>query len=185
MSCKRIPKMESLTEVSAINRVNRQIRARQIRVIDEDGTQLGIMSVEDALHRAESKDLDLVEVAPKAVPPVVRIMDFGKYQYEQRKRAKKARANQKKIVIKELKFKSDTAEHDYQFKMRHAEEFLKSGAKVKATVTFRGREVVHSHLGLDMLQRLAKDLEEIAMIEQAPKMDTRTMSMLLAPKQTV
>ena len=176
--------IESLTEVGAINRVNQQIRARQIRVIDEDGTQLGIMAVEDALQRAESKELDLVEVAPKAVPPVVRIMDFGKYQYEQRKRAKNARKNQKKIVIKEVKFKSDTAEHDYQFKKRHAEEFIKSGAKVKATVTFRGREIVHSHLGLSMLQRLSKELEEIAAIEANPKMDTRTMSMLLAPKQT-
>ncbi len=172
-----------MTEVCAINRVNRQIRARQIRVIDEDGTQLGIMSVEDALSRAESKDLDLVEVAPKAVPPVVRIMDYGKYQYEQRKRAKNARKNQKRIVVKELKFKSDTAEHDYQFKKRHAEQFIKSGAKVKATVTFRGREIVHSHLGLEMLRRLAKELEDIALVEQHPKMDTRAMSMLLAPKQ--
>lgn len=167
-----------------ISRANRQIRARQVLVIDENGTKIGVMSPYEGIKLAQEKNLDLVEVAPNARPPVCRIMDYGKYMYEQSKREKSARKHQKVIKIKEVKFKPDTAEHDYQFKFRHAERFLKSGDKVKATVVFKGREVVHSHLGKQMLERLAKDLSEIGTVEQMPKMATnRSMTIILAPKQ--
>jgi translation initiation factor IF-3 len=131
---------------------------------------------------AQKKGLDLVEVAPGARPPVCRIMDHGKFMYEQSKRAKKSK--QTVIKVKEVKFKPDTAEHDYQFKMRHAERFLKLGNKVKATIVFRGREVVHSHLGRNMLDRLANDLAEIGSVERPSKMESRyTMTMILTPKE--
>ncbi len=152
-------------------------------VIDEDGTQLGVISPQEGMKIAQEKGLDLVEVAPRARPPVCRIMDYGKYQYEQSKRAKSAKKHQKVVKLKEVKFKPDTAEHDYQFKKRHAENFLESGARVKATVTFRGREVVHSHLGKQMLERLASDLNELCTVEQPPKMASgRSMTMILVPK---
>ncbi len=152
-------------------------------VIDEDGTQLGVISPQEGMRIAQEKGLDLVEVAPRARPPVCRIMDYGKYQYEQSKRAKSAKKHQKVVKLKEVKFKPDTAEHDYQFKKRHAENFLESGARVKATVTFRGREIVHSHLGKQMLERLASDLDELCTVEQPPKMASgRSMTMMLVPK---
>ena len=152
-------------------------------VIDEDGTQLGVISPQEGMKIAQEKGLDLVEVAPRARPPVCRIMDYGKYQYEQSKRAKSAKKHQKVVKLKEVKFKPDTAEHDYQFKKRHAENFLESGARVKATVTFRGREIVHSHLGKQMLERLASDLNELCTVEQLPKMASgRSMTMILVPK---
>jgi translation initiation factor IF-3 len=170
--------------VYKISRVNRQIRTREILVIDEDGTKIGVMSPYEGMKVAQEKQLDLVEVAPNARPPVCRIMDYGKYMYEQSKRAKSARKHQKVIKIKEVKFKPDTAEHDYQFKFRHAQKFLESGDKVKATVIFKGREVVHSHLGKQMLERLAKDLTDISNVEQRPNMATnRSMTMILAPKE--
>ncbi|MFQ6040598.1 MAG: translation initiation factor IF-3 [Candidatus Poribacteria bacterium] len=173
------------SEVYKISRVNRQIRAREILVIDEEGTKIGVMSPYEGMKLAQEKQLDLVEVAPNARPPVCRIMDYGKYMYEQSKRAKSARKHQKVIKIKEVKFKPDTAEHDYQFKFRHAKKFLESGDKVKATVIFKGREIVHSHLGRQMLERLAKDLSEISNVEQMAKMATnRSMTMILAPKES-
>jgi translation initiation factor IF-3 len=171
--------------VYKISRVNRQIRAREILVIDENGAKIGNMSPYEGMKLAQERGLDLVEVAPNARPPVCRIMDHGKYMYEQSKRDRSARKHQKVIKIKEVKFKPDTAEHDYQFKFRHAEKFLKSGDKVKATVIFKGREVVHSHLGKQMLERLAQDLSEIGVVEQMAKMATnRAMVMILAPKES-
>lgn len=168
-----------------ISRVNRQIRAREILVIDENGAKVGVMSPYEGMKVAREKELDLVEVSPNARPPVCRIMDHGKYMYEQSKREKSARKHQKVIKIKEVKFKPDTAEHDYQFKLRHAENFLKSGDKVKATIVFKGREVVHSHLGRQMLERLAKDVSEIGTVEQMAKMATnRSMVMILTPKES-
>jgi len=170
--------------VYKISRANRQIRAREVLVIDESGAKVGVMSPYEGTKLAQEKNLDLVEVAPNARPPVCRIMDYGKYMYEQSKRDKSARKHQKVIKLKEVKFKPDTAEHDYQFKFRHAEKFLKSGDKVKATVVFKGREVVHSHLGKQMLERLAKDLSEIGTVEQMPKMATnRAMTMIVAPNE--
>ena len=151
-------------------------------MIDHENKQLGVMSPRDALQRAEEVGLDLVEVSPNAKPPVCKIMDYGKYQYEKNKRAREARKKQTKVVLKGMQFRPDTAEHDYQFKKRHVEDFLKNGWKVRATVRFRGREMLHTELGTNLLSRLKDDLEELADVEQPPRMETRIMSMILAPK---
>ena len=140
------------------------------------------MSPRDAMKLAEEVGLDLVEVSPNATPPVCKIMDYGKYQYEKNKRAREARKKQTKVVLKGMQFRPDTAEHDYQFKKRHVEDFLKNGWKVRATVRFRGREMLHTELGKNLLARLKDDLEEIADVEQPPRLETRMMSMILAPK---
>jgi len=142
------------------------------------------MSPREAMQRAEEVGLDLVEVSPNAKPPVCKIMDYGKYQYEKNKRAREARKKQTKVVLKGMQFRPDTAEHDYQFKKRHVEDFLKNGWKVRATVRFRGREMLHTDLGSNLLSRLKDELEEIADVEQPPRMDTRIMSMILAPKSS-
>src|SRR5215813_14671917 len=134
--------------------INERIRVREIRVLDEDGAQLGIMTPQEALAIARSKGLDLVEIAPQAQPPVCRIINFGKWQYEQKKKQKEAKANQTYIVVKEIKFRPVTDEHDYQFKKNHAVKILQDGDKVKATVRFRGREIAHKDLGNALLTRL-------------------------------
>lgn len=153
-------------------------------MIDAENEQLGVMPTRDAVERAESLGLDLVEVSPNADPPVCRIMDYGKFQYEKSKRAKDAKKKQAKVVLKTIQFRSDTAEHDYQFKKRHVEEFLSQGWKVKAEVRFRGREMLHTNLGKAMLEKLAKDVAEVAEIEQSPRMETRVMLMILAPRSS-
>ena len=140
------------------------------------------MSPRDAMKLAEEVGLDLVEVSPNATPPVCKIMDYGKYQYEKNKRAREARKKQTKVVLKGMQFRPDTAEHDYQFKKRHVEDFLKNGWKVRATVRFRGREMLHTDLGKNLLARLKDDLAEIADVEQPPRLETRIMSMIFAPK---
>ncbi len=140
------------------------------------------MSPRDAMKLAEEVGLDLVEVSPNATPPVCKIMDYGKYQYEKNKRAREARKKQTKVVLKGMQFRPDTAEHDYQFKKRHVEDFLKNGWKVRATVRFRGREMLHTDLGKNLLARLKDDLVEIADVEQPPRLETRIMSMIFAPK---
>ena len=142
------------------------------------------MSPRDGMKLAEEVGLDLVEVSPNAKPPVCKIMDYGKYQYEKNKRAREARKKQSKVVLKGMQFRPDTAEHDYQFKKRHVEDFLKNGWKVRATVRFRGREMLHTDLGRNLLSRLRDDLEEIADVERPPRMETRIMSMTLAPKSS-
>ncbi len=151
-------------------------------MIDHENKHLGVMTPRDALQRAEEVGLDLVEVSPNAKPPVCKIMDYGKYQYEKSKRAREARKKQTKVVLKGMQFRPDTAEHDYQFKKRHVEDFLKNGWKVRATVRFRGREMLHTGLGSNLLSRLKDDLEEVADVEQPPRMETFMMSMILAPK---
>ena len=151
-------------------------------LISSDNEQLGEMSAYEAIDRAQEVGLDLVEVSPNAKPPVCKIMDYGKFQYEKSKRAKEAKKNQAKVVVKEIQFRSDTAEHDYQFKKRHVEEFLSNGWKVRATVRFRGREMLHTNLGRNMLQRLAGDVVDIGEIELAPRMESRVMFMILTPK---
>lgn len=142
------------------------------------------MPTRDAMQRAEEVGLDLVEVSPNATPPVCKIMDYGKYQYEKNKRAKEARKKQSKVVMKGMQFRPDTAENDYQFKKRHVEDFLGNGWKVRATVRFRGREMLHTDLGRNLLTRLKDDLAQIADVEQPPRMETRIMSMILAPKSS-
>jgi len=164
-------------------RVNQGIRAREVRVIDSDGSQIGIMNIRDALRLAEERGLDLVEVAPQARPVVCRIMDFGKYKYEQSKREKEARKNQKIVSIKEVKLRPGIEDHDFETKTRNAIRFLKDGDKVKVTLMFRGREIAHPHLGQQILNRLVEQVQELAVIERAPKLEGRNMIMILAPKQ--
>ncbi|HLV02758.1 MAG TPA: translation initiation factor IF-3 [Acidobacteriota bacterium] len=163
--------------------MNHQIKSREIRVIDEDGTQLGIMTPEEALKVGEARGLDLVEVAPNAKPPVCRIMDYGKYRYEQSKKAQEAKKHQKTIQVKEVKFRPKIDDHDYEFKMKHAARFLKAHNKVKATVMFRGREVTHPELGEEILNRLRKDLGDLATVERPPKLEGYTMTMILSPNR--
>lgn len=162
-------------------RINEKIRAAEVRLIDEDGTQLGVMATKDALQIAIDKDLDLVEVAPQAAPPVCRIMDYSKYRYEVKQKEKRARKHQSLIVIKEIKFRPKIEDHDFETKKRHVVRFLNHGAKVKVTIMFRGREMTHTELGRALLDRLAEDLIELAKIESMPKLDGRNMIMTLTP----
>ncbi len=166
----------------SIVRVNQQIRSREVLLIGTDGDKLGVMPLGEALARAEEEELDLVEVAPKANPPVCKIMDYGKYRYEQSKRAKTAKKRQKSVKVKEIRMRPKIAENDYQFNKRHIEKFLQSGAKTKVMMTFWGREITHVEIGRDKLQRLASELNEISEVEQGPKMEGRNMVMILTPK---
>ena len=163
-------------------RVNDRIRIKEVRVISQDGTQLGIMPIEQALQTAYSQNLDLVEVAPEARPPVCRIMDYGKYRYEQSKKAREARKKQTIIELKEIKLRPKTEEHDFQFKARHAERFLKEGNKAKVTMMFRGREMIRMDRGKALLNRFVEVLKDVAVVEQAPKIEGRNMTLILAPK---
>ena len=158
---------------------------REIRVIDETGTQLGIMPPPQALQLARSKGLDLVEISPTAVPPVCRIMDFGKFQYEQQKRARSAKKHQKVILVKESKVRPKVDEHDYQFKKKHIERFLADGDKVKATIFFRGRENAHPEIGHRILERLVSELSEIAISETMPQKEGNQLHTILAPRPGV
>jgi translation initiation factor IF-3 len=155
-----------------------------VRVVDADGSQLGIMSLRDALRVAAEKNLDLVAIALNAKPPVCRVMDFGKYKYEQGKREKEARKNQKVITVKEVKVRPNIEDHDFQVKLKNARRFLQDGDKVKASVMFRGREITHPELGRKLLVRLAKEVEDLAIMERDPKVEGRNMVMILNPKQT-
>ena len=163
--------------------INERIRFPKIRVIDSDGAQLGIMVPRDALRMAEEKELDLVLVSDKADPPVCRIMDYGKFKFEQEKKAREARKKQHTSDVKEVKMRYKIEDHDYQVRVNQAERFLKSGDKVKATVMFRGREIQHSDLAETLLKRLATDLQELAEVQQAPKREGRNMMMMLSPKK--
>ena len=164
-------------------RVNHRIRAREIRVIDEEGTQLGVMTPGDALALAEERGLDLVEVAPNGTPPVCRIMDYGKYRYQMKRKAHEAKKHQKSITVKEVKFRPNTDEHDYEFKKNHIIRFLNQGDKVKANVWFRGREIVHKEIGRALIQRLVEELEEIGTVENRPKMEGNNLVAIFAPKK--
>ena len=152
-------------------------------MIDSDGQQLGVMATDKAMEIADAKGLDLVEVSPTASPPVCRIVDYGKYKYEKNKRQKQSKKKQHTIHVKELKLRPKTEEHDYQFKKRHAEEFLEKGFKVKFTVIFRGRELDHKEMGLRMLHRLTEELAHLSAVERAPQFEGRLMTMFLAPLQ--
>jgi len=165
--------------------INEFIRASEVRVIDDEGNQLGVMDLNSALQAAEGQGLDLVEVSPTAKPPVCRIMDFGKYQYEQQKRARAARKHQKVIEVKEIKFRPKVDEHDYQFKKKHIERFLADGDKVKATIFFRGRENAHPEIGRRILERLVGELGEIAVTESEPQKEGNQLHTILAPRPGV
>jgi translation initiation factor IF-3 len=162
-------------------RVNDYIRAPQVRLIDDDGSQLGIKATPEALRYAYDKGLDLVEVASQADPPVARVMDYGKYRYEQEQKAKLARKHQTQINVKEIKLRPKIGLHDYNTKKGHVERFLNQRAKVKVTIMFRGRETSHPERGRDLLMRLAEDVREIGQVEAAPVLDGRNMVMVLAP----
>jgi translation initiation factor IF-3 len=170
--------------IADIVRINEKIRADSVRLIGPDGEQVGIMSVPEALNYADRLNLDLVEVAPMASPPVCKIMDYGKYRYEQEQKAKEARKRQTTISIKEIKLRPKIDDHDFDTKKGHVERFLKKGDKVKLTIMFRGRELVHPHLGERLLRRMAEDLSEIGEIESEPNLDGRNMIMMLAPKRS-
>lgn len=167
-------------------RLNDAIRVKECRLIAYDGSQMGIYPIEQALRIAEDEGYDLVEIAPQATPPVCRIMDYGKFKYDQAIRAKQARKNQSRIETKEMKFRPKIDIGDYTTKKKHVMRFLESGAKVKITIMFRGREMSHPEQGLSILERLADDLKDVAVIENQPKMEGRNMHMLIAPlPQTV
>ncbi len=155
----------------------------QVRVIAENGDQLGIMNTREAVNLARSQGLDLVEVAATADPPVCRIIDFGKFTYEQKKKASEAKKKQVIITVKEVKFRPGTDDHDYNFKAKHARDWLSEGDKVKATIFFRGREITHRELGAELLQRLEQDLAEVGEVEQRPKMEGNQMFLIFAPKR--
>ncbi len=163
--------------------INERIRFPKIRVIDSDGSQLGIMVPREAMQIADERELDLVLVSDKADPPVCRIMDYGKYKFEQEKKAREAKKKQHTVDVKEVKMRYKIEDHDYNVRISQARRFLKDGDKVKATIMFRGREIQHSDIAEDLLKRMATDLQEVAEVQQAPKREGRNMMMLLAPKK--
>lgn len=173
-------------EVTSISkdtpRINEEIRAREVRVVSADNDQLGIMSVRDALAMAEEQHLDLVEVAPNGKPPVCRIMNYGKYRYEQQKREKEAKKKQKTFTLKEVKLRPHIEDHDFYVKLKNAAKFLGDGNKVKVTIMFRGRELSHPELGLNVLTRFAGELTDQAVVEKEAKLEGRNMTMILAKK---
>jgi translation initiation factor IF-3 len=164
--------------------INERIRFPKIRVIDSDGGQLGVITPQEAIRIAEEQELDLVLVSDKADPPVCRIMDYGKYKFEQEKKAREAKKKQHTADVKEVKMRYKIEEHDYQVRVNQAKRFLEAGDKVKATITFRGREIQHSDLAEDLLKKMAGDLQDFAELQQAPKKEGRNMMMLLSPKTT-
>ncbi len=175
-----------ISEVDLISRelrVNHQIRVREVRVVGADGEQLGIMPIQDALRLAEQSELDLVEIAPQSRPPVCKLMDFGRFKYEQSKREKENRKKSKSAVVKELRMSPKTDRHDYEVKVRSAERFLRDGDRVKVTVRFRGREIVHSNLARERLLGIAEALADVCMIDRPPYMEGRQMAIILAPKK--
>jgi translation initiation factor IF-3 len=154
-----------------------------VRLIDENGAQVGIVSIRDALSMAEERGLDLVEVAPNAVPPVCRILDYGKFRYEQSKKEREARKNQKQVEVKQIRLEPKTDDHDLEVKAKQARRFLLEGDKVKFNLRFRGREIFHQEIGLEMLERMAEELRDISIVEQRPTMEGRVLTLLLAPNQ--
>ncbi|CAN5209582.1 translation initiation factor IF-3 [soil metagenome] len=167
--------------ISEKTRINRQIRISPVRVINPDGEQLGILPIDRAIEIAEEQGLDLVEVAPMARPPVCRIMDYGKFRYEEQRSAREARKKQHHVQIKEVKMRPGIEDHDYAFKMRHARRFLEEGNKVKLTMMFRGRQMAHPEFGKKVLDRVSGELADICKVESYPTMEGRSMNMVLAP----
>ena len=162
--------------------INEQIRDKELRVVDSDGTQLGIMPLKQALELAEQRDLDLVKIAPQAKPPVCKIIDYGKFRFEQSKREKEQRKNQRIVEIKEVRLSLNIDTHDFETKKNHALRFISEGNKVKASIRFRGREMGHPELGLEIMRRFADAMSEVANVEKPAKLEGRTMLMFLAPK---
>ena len=166
-------------------RINERIRVPEVRLIDDEGNQVGVLKTPDALTFAQERDLDLVEVAPEARPPVCRVLDYSKYKYEQAQKVKQARKHQQQITVREIKFRPKIAEHDYDTKKHHVERFLRHKDKVKVTIMFRGREVTHPERGTAILDRLAEELAELGVVEQRPIQEGRNMTMMMAPSKAV
>ncbi|MCK0536563.1 translation initiation factor IF-3 [Alcanivorax quisquiliarum] len=164
-------------------RINEQIQLENVRLIDENGDQVGVVSLEEALAAAQAKDLDLVEISPDAEPPVCRIMDYGKHLFDLKQKQKEGRKKQRQTQVKEMKFRPGTDDGDYQVKIRNLMRFLEAGDKAKVTVRFRGREMAHQELGLQLLQRVEADLAELGNVEQRPNMEGRQMIMVIAPQR--
>ncbi|MCK4842835.1 MAG: translation initiation factor IF-3 [Methylococcales bacterium] len=164
-------------------RLNNDITARRVRVVAADGEKVGVITLAEAKQLAYDANMDLVEVSPNADPPVCKVMDYGKYQFDQNKKLQAAKKKQKQIQIKEIKFRPGTEEGDYQVKLRNLTKFLEESNKTKITVRFRGREMAHREIGMDLLKRVEKDLEELAVVEQFPKFEGRQMVMVMAPKK--
>lgn len=169
--------------ISKEMRINEEIKGKDVRLIGPEGEQLGIFSVRDALQMAQEKDIDLVEISPNAKPPVCRIMDYGKFRYEQSKRDKETRKKQKIISVKEVKIRPNIEDHDLNVKTKNAIKFLTEGDKVKVTLMFRGREMAHAELGKQLMSRVAEMTQEVANVERHPKVEGRNMIMILTPKQ--
>ncbi|HET7275710.1 MAG TPA: translation initiation factor IF-3 [Longimicrobiaceae bacterium] len=165
-------------------RINQQIRISPVRVIDPEGEQLGILPIEKAIEAAEELGLDLVEVAPMARPPVCRIMDYGKFKYEEQRKARDARKKQHHVQVKEVKMRPGIEDHDFEFKTRHARRFLEEGNKVKLTMMFRGRQMAHPELGREVLERVVEEIADVGKVESSPTMEARSMTMVLAPLKT-
>ena len=168
--------------ISKDHQINEEIRAREVRLVGSEGEQLGIKPFREAMQLAIDANMDLVNVAPQAKPPVCRIMDYGKFRYEQQKKEKEARKNQKIVDLKEVWFRSNIEEHDYQTKFRNVVKFLGEGDKVKCSVRFRGREIAHANIGQKILERVSKEVADICVVERTPKLEGRSMIMILAPK---
>ncbi|CAM2988613.1 translation initiation factor IF-3 [Paenibacillus sediminis] len=168
--------------ISKEHLINEEIRAKEVRLVGPEGEQIGIKPIREALQMAADLNLDLVNVAPTAKPPVCRIMDYGKFRYEQQKKEKEARKNQKIVDIKEVWFRANIEEHDFQTKLRNVIKFLKDGDKVKCSVRFRGREITHANIGQKILERVKDEVAEISTVERVPKLEGRSMIMILAPK---
>ena len=187
MSCRRVEPPEFLEElgIAVTKRVrrNEEIEATEVRVIGSDGEQAGVMGLSEAIILAKDEGLDLVEVSPMADPPVCRIMDFGKYLFEQNKKNQSAKRKQKQVHVKEIKFRPGTDEGDYQIKLRKLVQFLENGDKTKVTLRFRGREMAHKELGAKLLARVRDDLDEYGSVEQMPQMEGRQMVMVIGPKK--
>jgi translation initiation factor IF-3 len=166
-------------------RINERIRVPEVRLIDDQGAQIGVLKTADALAFAAERELDLVEVAPEARPPVCRVLDYSKYKYEQAQKVKQARKHQQQITVREIKFRPKIAEHDYDTKKHHVERFLRHKDKVKVTIMFRGREVTHPERGTAILDRLAEELSELGVVEQRPMQEGRNMTMMMAPSKAV
>lgn len=180
----RIKYFRRWLDISKDMNVNETIRAREVRLIDANGDQLGVKTRQEALEIAAKRNLDLVLVAPGAKPPVCRIMDYGKYRYEQQKKEKEARKKQRVINVKEVRLSPGIGDHDFETKLRNARKFIEKGDKVKASVRFRGRAITHKELGREVLERLAKEVADIATIESKAKMEGRQMFMMLAPSSS-
>ena len=178
--CDVIP-LPRATTINQRTRINQQIRISPVRVIDPEGEQVGIVPIERALELAEELGLDLVEVAPMARPPVCRIMDYGKFKYEEQRKAREARKKQHHVQLKEVKMRPGIEDHDFEFKTRHARRFLEEGNKVKLTMMFRGRQMAHPELGREVLDRVVAEISDVGKVESAPSMEGRSMTMVLAP----